>query len=165
MKRVLAFALFGLVTLTGSAACAKPLREPILGPMLLCFKYSTFELADDERVTKFSASAESMSLTIEGPAGVIEIAESEVWAEPKRRGRLLLEHNGTAVFREKTGQRYSIYGQTSYSPNRPQKVISLSGNALLGTIEDRSIYNRFVVRDPKDAACGHGFSYGWFFGD
>jgi hypothetical protein len=62
-KRATTAAAFLMVAVI---ARADPLDKPAVGPKLICFKYSTFSLADGERVTEFSGSPESMSITVEG---------------------------------------------------------------------------------------------------
>jgi hypothetical protein len=162
MNGDVAFALVGSLALAGSAAAtAGAPSRPVEGPMLVCLKYSTFQLAERERVTDFSGSVESMSLTVEGPRGTFEIGESEIWAEPVNRGRAVLERQQTAVYQlEGEPPRYHIFGYTSYSPDEAQLVVTLSGDALRGSAADQSIYRRFEVRDPERAACGHQFTYG-----
>lgn len=156
----IALALF---LIAGTSSAAAPPSRPVKGPMLLCFKYSTFQLAEHERVTDFSASPESMSLTIEGPTGKYQVGESEIWAEPKHRGRLISQRDDTAVYQPDDNRRYAIYGPTKYSPDRRRLVIWLSGEALRGNGDDKTLYERFNVRDPKGASCGHGFTYSWGF--
>jgi hypothetical protein len=133
--------------------------------MLLCFKYSTFELAEREHVTDFSGSAEGMSLTIEGPIGRYKVGESEIWAEPTGRRRLVSKREGTAVYRFGNNRPYAIYGTTDYSHNKPRLLIWLSGEALRGNSGDKAIYDRFDIRDPKGSSCGHVFTYSWDFLD
>jgi len=59
---VTAIALLGSSTF----ARAEPLAEPVVGPKLICFKYSTFLLGDGEKITDFSGSAEAMAISVEG---------------------------------------------------------------------------------------------------
>lgn len=153
----------GLLLFVDAATAAAPPSKLVEGPMLLCFKYSTFQLAHHERVTDFSGSAESMSVEIEGRNGTYKIGESEIWAEPKNRGQIVSEHDRTTVYKAPGKRRYSVYGPTDYSPNQPRLLIWLSGEALHGNSKDKSIYERFDVRDPKGASCGHGFTYSWDF--
>jgi hypothetical protein len=153
----------GMLLVIGTAAGAIPPSRPVEGPMLLCFKYSTFQLAEHERVMDFSASAEGMSITIAGPTGTYQIAESEIWAEPKHRGQVVSEHDRTTVYEVEGKRRYSVYGPTTYSPNQDRLLIGLSGQALRGNNKDKHIYERFDVRDPEGATCGHGFTYSWDF--
>lgn len=152
-----------LLVVGGATAAAMPPSRPVEGPKLLCFKYSTFLITDHERVTDFSGSAEGMSITIEGPTGKYEIGESEIWAEPKRRGQVVSEHNRTIVYQVKGKRRYAIYGPTDYSPSEDRLVIWLSGKALHGNSKDKGIYRRFDVRNPEGAPCGHRFTYSWDF--
>lgn len=152
----------GLLAVVGTAAASEPPSRPVEGPQLLCFKYSTFQLAKDERVKDFSLSPEEMSLTIEGPTGVYNVAEGEIFAEPKHRGRRAAQRGQTSVYQINGKPRYAIYGLTNYSPNKDRLVIWLSGNGLSGNSKDKAIYSRFEVRDPEGAACGHVFTYSWF---
>lgn len=151
-----------LVLLTCSAANAEPLKTPVVGPQRLCFKYSTFNLLVGERVADFSGGFERMSITIEGPAGRYEIAESEIFVPLARVGRLVLSHNSTHVYRARTWKPgYAIYGRTHFSPDQDLLVIWLSGSALKGSRKDAAIYSRFDVGPIDIAKCGSGFTYSW----
>ena len=152
----LAWAAFG----TASAA---PLKTPVVGPQLLCFKYSTFSLLDGERVTDFSGGAEAMTLAIGGPSGAYTVSESGIFAARGAR-RLELSSAKTNVYRFfEGGPRYGVYGPTSFSDGEDRPIIWLSGAALKGTAADAAIFSRVEVRDPKSVKCDQSFSYRWFF--
>ena len=156
------WSLFALLTLASSPAISAPPKSPVVGPMLLCFKHSTFNLLAGERVADFSGGFERMSLTIDGPSDVYTIAESEIFASIRRALRPVFSSDTTHVFRALGGHpKYAIYGRPSFSPDQDRLVIWLSGPALKGSNEDAAIYSRFDVRSIDYDKCGHGFTYSW----
>jgi hypothetical protein len=153
-----------LGAIASSAAFADPLDKPIMGPKLICFKYSTFMLSEGERISDFSGSPEAMSITVDGLANSYEIDESEIFASPKGKRRLVASNDGTMVYRVSNhGGRYSIFGRTIFSKEKDRLVIWLSGKGLKGKKSDASVYDRFEVRDPASVKCDHTFTYSWGF--
>lgn len=159
--------LAGLVTMAvpSSSAIANPLGVPVVGPSLICFKYSTFALIEGEQVTAFSGGPEEMSIEISGPSGNYEVSESEIFAATKASKRRVLSRDETRVYRVSSGNevRYAIYGPTDFSDGKDHLLIWLSGNALRGTRKDASIYSRFEVKDPATVNCSRTFTYSWEF--
>ena len=146
----------------GVTARAEPLAKPVIGPKLICFKYSTFALADGERVTEFSGSPEAMSITVEGPSGDFIIGESEIFAAAKGAKRLVYSNDRTSVYRVSgRGGRYAIYGPTSFSAGKDRLVLWLSGKNLTGKKSDQAVYDRFTVRDVVGLNCEQTFTYSW----
>ena len=155
-------ALGSLILSASSPAISAPPKSPVVGPMLLCFKYSTFNLQAGERVADFSGGFERMSLTIDGPSSVYTIAESEIFAPIRRAHRPVFSSDTTHVFRALGGPpKYAIYGRPSFSPDQDRLVIWLSGPTLTGSKKDAAIYGRFDVRSIDPDKCGHGFTYSW----
>jgi hypothetical protein len=143
-------------------ARADPLDKPVVGPKLICFKYSTFSLADGERVTEFTGSPEAMSITVERTSGDFTIAESEIFAEPKGPKRLVFSNGRTFVYRVSDHRgRYAIYGPTSFSAGNNRLVIWLSGKSLRGKKSDQTVYGRFMVRNVAGLKCEQTFTYSW----
>jgi hypothetical protein len=169
LMHIAAMNLSGLFRAAASAAllCASPawaqnaLEEPVSGPMLICFKYSTFALAKDERITHFTGGMESMSIRVQSPAGAYDIGESEIFATP-RLGPLIYDHDRTRVFRVRsnTGE-YAIAGPTAFDGDRDNIILRLEGDAFTGGAGDKRIYRRFTVRDPGGLDCGWTFTYSW----
>ncbi len=154
-----------VMAMPSTAAIANLPGGPVIGPNLICFKYSTFTLIEGEQVTDFSASPEDMSLEISGPSGSYEVSEGEIFAATKASKRLVLSREGAHVYRvsSKNEVRYAIYGPTDFSDGKDRLLIWLSGNALHGTRKDLTIYSRFDVRDPATVNCAHSFTYSWEF--
>ena len=116
---------------------AEPLERPVVGPMLVCFKYSSFSLADGERIIDFEGGAEGMAVRVEGPHGAYWIEESEIFITP-RLGRLLSDNGGTRVYRLRgRARQYAIVGATNFSGGEDRAVIRLEGGALTGTARMR----------------------------
>lgn len=82
-----------LMVWLSAAAFAEPLETPVAGPMQVCFKYSSFALAGDERITTFDGSAEGMAVTVQGPNGAY-LCHSKTWPlafRPRRDASVSLE--------------------------------------------------------------------------
>jgi hypothetical protein len=156
-----AAAAIAALTLLATGVQASPLREPVVGPTQVCFKYSSFSLSEGERVTDFSPAPESMGIEVEGPNGRYDVVESELFYVPNP-GRALREDHGTSVFRAKRRSReYLIAGVTGFSRDKSIVVVSVSGPALTGTRRDALIYDRFIVGDPAQMNCPDKFTYSW----
>lgn len=150
-----------LLTLLPMSAHSEPLAEPVVGPMQVCFKYSSFSLAGGERITDFDGGGEGMAVRIEGPNGTYRIGESEIFATP-RLGRLVANRDGTRVYRLRGRSReYAIVGATTFSDGEDIVVIRLDGEALTGTSRDAQVYERFRVADPASLHCSQIFTYSW----
>jgi hypothetical protein len=157
---ITAIALLGSSTLTQ----AEPLHEPVLGPKLVCFKYSTFLLGEGEKIIEFTGSPEGMSVTVEGATGTFRIGESEIFAPVKGHKRLVASRGQTKIYRVPSGGgRYAIYGPTTFSDGKDQLVIWLSGDNLRGKSSDRATLDRFEIRDPASVRCEQTFTYSWDF--
>jgi hypothetical protein len=141
------------------SVAAQPLREPVVGPMLVCFKYSSFRLAAGEQITDFGGSPEALLITIEGRGGAYQIGESEIFAKPIQK-RLISDRDGTRVYRVGPAG-YEIAGKTSYSDGGDEFILSLDGEALAGTVRDARIYRRLTVGDPARLSCKMTFTYHW----
>jgi hypothetical protein len=145
----------------GISAQAEPLDQPVVGPKLLCFKYSAFTLRAGERVTEFSGSMEGISIKIKSSAGSYEIAESEIFASPAGGKRLVSLSGKASVYRIVGGEKgYVIYGPTSYSRGEDVPLIWLSGAAVRSIAKARQILGRFDARDPRLLKCEQTFTYG-----
>lgn len=155
---IFALALLGYSILP---ARADPLPKPVIGPKLICFKYSVFRLAAGERITDAAGSPEGIAITLHGPNGEIGIGESEIFAPAKGGKRLVFSAGRTKVYRVARGRRYAIYGPTYFSEGADRLVLWLSGPGLSGGRRDRDFYSRFDVRNPEGSACEHVFTYSW----
>jgi len=145
-----------------SVARADPLDKPVTGPKLICFKYSTFILAGGESITDFSGSPEAMSIIVDSPSGEFTIGESEIFAPAKGPKRLVFSNGRTSVYRiSDQGDRYAIYGPTSFSAGKDRLVIRLRGQRLNGDRRDEGVFNRFEVRDLTALKCEQIFTYSW----
>lgn len=136
--------------------------EPnIVGPKLLCFKYSSFQLLEGERVTEAPIGLEGMAVVIDGQSGAYEIRESELFGRPARIGTRVARNAGTAYFRRSGPIRYAVAGRTGYSLDRDALVLWISGDALNGQRADAAIYRRVAVGDPSQLRCDFRYLYGW----
>ena len=154
-----------LICASPAVAQGLPLPEPVIGPKLICFKYSSFSLAKGERITHFGGGMESMGLHVQSPRGSYNIGESEIFATP-RLGRLMSDRDGTRVYRLKTNSReYAVAGATDFSDDRDNVIVRLDGDAFTGGQRDERIYRRFKIGDPVRLDCVQTFTYGWFIDD
>jgi hypothetical protein len=160
----LALAILGIPNSSGSVAAG----EDVIGPLRLCLKYSTFDLAEGERVVDVAGSMENIRLTIDTPDGRLVIDEGEILAD---------RHNARRPFRSRTDARiyarrgggYTFYGRPAYSisgepvgspPPEDSLVATMSGAAL----ESRSHASGFLERLRLGAQaenCGRRYLYGW----
>jgi hypothetical protein len=152
------------MVMMATGAQAEPLKDPVDGPQLICFKYSTFQLLNGERIVDFSGGMESLSVRVLTPQGQLTIGESEIFAVPEKPRTQIAAWNHTKVYRYSGGaDRYAIFGPTSYSEGKERLVIWLSIMTLIGKPNDAAVYRRFEVRDPSGSGCKRGFTYSWEF--
>jgi len=153
-----------LISLGTVAARADTLDKPVIGPKLICFKYSTFSLREGESIGEMSGSPEGMSVTVTSPSGNFSIGESEIFAPAKGLKRLVFSNGSMSVYRvSRGGGRYAIYGPTSFSNGKYRLMIWLTGENLRGRKSDEGVYSRFEIRDPSGLKCEHTFTYSWDF--
>ena len=145
-------------------AWSEPLPEPVRGPTLICFKYSTFALEADEEIVDFTGGLEEMAIELRSPAGVLTIDEGEILAA-RGVGRPLWSENGTSVFRLRHRGEYTIVGRPFFAPDRDTTLVVLKGTMLTGRAADAQIYRRFRVVDTHTQSCTHTYTYGWEFQD
>jgi hypothetical protein len=139
-------------------AAADPQPEPITGPKLLCFGYSTFSLLSGERVTGFSANFDVVSIEVDGPSGTLFVSETDIRKAPKDPGHLVLRRGDVSVYWvDGADPHYDFYGRTSFYRDRDRLLLELSGPSLRGKANEAAIYRRLDVRDPKSVDCQHTF--------
>ena len=84
--------------------------EPLKGPGLVCFKYSTFQLLAGETVTDQGGSPEATMIKVTGSAGSYEIGESEIFATPRGERELVDAREQTKVYLIKAQDNlYGVY--------------------------------------------------------
>lgn len=156
---IMAALIFALAT---SSQPVSDTPEPnIVGPKLLCFKYSSFQLSEGERVADVRMGLEAMVVEIDGPLGRYTIRESEIFRRPARLGTRVARNAGTTYYRSGSPVRYAVTGRTDYSTERDTLVLWLSGDALNGQRADAAIYRRVAVGDPAQLRCDFRYLYGW----
>ena len=166
-SRLLAFLCFGtpiVAAMVGGDAWADSALPPVIGPKKVCLKYSNFDLLDGEQVTNSAGGVEGVSLQISGRAGKFSVGESEIYAEPARRGTLVASLDGTKIYRLSDASGaifYALYGHAESLGVRDRKILVLSGPAFTGGATDAASYSRFRIGDPGAVKCGHSYVYGW----
>lgn len=161
-RQMAILALAAFCVATPRVGRAEAPEKPVAGPMLVCLKHSTFQLAKGERIADVSAGPEMMDVIIQGPTGIYTVEEGEIFAAVQEDRRLVRSSGGTRIYRlAGQGPRYAAYGRTSFSDGHDAPVAWLAGAALNGASGDAAIYRRIQVRNPAKAPCGRRFSYGW----
>ncbi|WOB78348.1 hypothetical protein [Brevundimonas nasdae] len=150
-----------LALATGAAGGFDTPHREIIGPKTLCFKYSSLQLVEGERVADVRVGLEGMGIEVEGPQGRYSVQESEIFARPATLGRRVNRNEGTNYYRSGNPVSYAIAGRTSYSPDRDTLVVRMSGPALAGRTTDAEIYRRVTVADPASLRCDNRYLYGW----
>ena len=165
VKALVAVICLAVLNLAGiKRSAGEPLSDPVVGPMLVCFKYSIFSLLPGERITDFFPGIEGMSIKVEGDHGTFVIGESEILKPPTNARHLVLRQSDTSVYRiDGAKPRYSVYGRPRFSRDQDRMMILLSGPSLRGTADDAEIYRRLQVRDTEGAACKRTFTYSMSF--
>lgn len=136
--------------------------EPLKGPGLICFKYSTFQLLAGESVTDQDGSPEATNIKVTSSAGSYEIGESEILATPRGERELVDAREQTKVYLIMARNKlYGIYGPTPFSPDGDRLVIRLSGRALRWDARDAATYQRIEIRKPPSSGCRAVFTYSW----
>lgn len=146
---------------TGLAGGIDAPEREIVGPKLLCFKYSSYQLIEGERIADVSVGLEGMGIEVEGSQGLYTVRESEIFSRPATLGRRVNRTEGASYHRSGNPVRYAITGRTSYSPDKDTLVLWVSGSALTGRRTDSAIYNRVSVGDPAPLRCDYRYLYGW----
>lgn len=143
-------------------AHADELEKPVVGPKLVCFMYSSFELARGERITEFEAGVHAMAVEVEGAFGSYRIMEGETFAAPRQLGEPLLQRDGMTVYRLRDPElRYALTGRILHPDDEDNVIIWLAGEGLTGRRADRRVLDRLTLGDPSALACGYRFRYGW----
>jgi hypothetical protein len=132
--------------------------EPSTSARIICFKYSTLQLLEGERIVDGAGDMEDMYLTIRGPIGDYRVSEGG-WAPPTEPTQLVASTGNTSVYRVR-GQvpRYAVFGPRREAGEQ-EMLIWLSGPALKGSAADAQIYSRLEVRDPSTVECAETYAY------
>lgn len=146
---------------TGSSAWVGTPEPEIVGPKLLCFKYSSFQLLEGERVTDVRMGLEAMVIEVDGPLGPYTVAESEIFRRPARLGARVVRSGGTTYYRRGNPPSYAVTGRTRHSTERDTLVLWVSGSALTGQGVDAAVFTRVMVGDPAQLPCDYRYLYGW----
>jgi hypothetical protein len=159
---LLGCALALALPMPGNARPDSP-ASPVVGPSSLCFKYSRFDLVEGESAADFGAGTETMSLKVTARTGSFRIGESEIYVQPRRRGRLVFSAEGTSIYRTEQGSDvgYAVYGHADFLGDGDRHIVSLSGPSFTGGKGDAAIYRRVRIGDFSATKCGMRYLYGW----
>ncbi len=146
---------------TGSSAWLDTPEPETIGPKLLCFKYSSFQLLEGERVTDVRIGIHAMVIEVDGPAGRYTVAESDNFRRPASLGTWVARSGGTTYHRSGNPPSYAVTGRTSYSTERDVLVLWVSGSALNGRRTDAAVFTRVMVGDPAPLPCDYRYLYGF----
>jgi hypothetical protein len=142
-------------------------EAPVVGPGLLCLKYSSFALASGERVAQRALGIESMQLQIDGPNGGYTIVESELMGGPKGRDGLIQTREDAQIYSLGHGA-YAFRGEVPFSLHgKPlaepmdQFFVSIRGSGLNRQRNARRILSRLKLGIPAAERCMLRYRYGW----
>lgn len=132
------------------------------GAMTVCFRYSSFSLAEGEVVEDVQMGIHGLLLVIRGSRGRYEVRENEIFARPHRLGRRVSRTGTASVYRSlESSVSYAIMGRPEFSPDRDVMILMLTGEALEGDRSDARIYSRVTVGDPALIHCDRRYLNGW----
>lgn len=152
----LALAFSGLILALSAGQTTEP-----TGPLKLCFRYSSFSLAEGERIADLQMGIHGLVLAIESPRGRYQVHENEILVAP-RLGRRVLRTETASVYRSRNSfVSYVVMSRPEFSPDRDVPLLVVSGEALQGTSADARIYARITVGDPTSVPCDRRYLYGW----
>jgi hypothetical protein len=155
--------LAALLVLAAGAARAETLPKPVAGPARLCFKYSSFELAEGERLTTVIGGAEGMRVLIDGPDGQLTLDESEIFGRSTAPDRLVEVRGGTRVYRPGGGSSgYAVAGRPAFSPGRYVILVRLEGPMLARRGPAKAVYRRVRIGRSAKLKCDWTYTYGLF---
>jgi hypothetical protein len=148
--------LAGLTLATGTP------EVDVVGPMTLCFRYSSFMLGDGESVEEVQMGIHGLEVAIASPPGRYEVHENEILASPRPLGRRVLRTETASVYRLlEPSVSYAILARPEFSRDRDVMLLVLTGDALEGNDADARIYARVTVGDPTSMHCDRRYLYGW----
>ncbi len=132
------------------------------GPKAVCFGMSSFALAAGERLELEYLGIHNVEVRVTGPSGTYTIRESEIFAIPRRPGTRVHREGDVSIFRSRTRPySYAVMAPTAFSPDQPQMIAVIAGDAFTGRRQDASVYRRLTVGDPARLRCDYTFAYGW----
>jgi hypothetical protein len=160
---VLAQAIIPTPTGVNGSVLGTPDQFMFKGPGTLCLSAASIELLPTETAYLGYSGIHSQKIEISGPAGRLELTESEPWGRSKGKKMLLMQRQDMKVCRIDDGTefRYLVYGRDTYSDGKLVPKIWVDGDALRGNRKDREIVSRLFVGSPKVNECAISYNYGW----
>ena len=131
------------------------LEKPVEGPKRICLNYIAFDLNEGERIMSFAAGTETAYLTVERGGSSLDIGESQIYVQPRHRGKLVQQGNGVSIYRRK-GASYRIYGQADFLGPNERYLANISGSAA-----DADLLKSVGMVSADRAGCERSFVYGW----
>jgi hypothetical protein len=135
------------------------------GPARICFIMTGFDLRADERSYLDYLGIHWGAIRVVGPRGEILVREGNAWAEPRERGRAVVDPAGRRIVRYRDGNRfrYLIYGRVDGGSDSDRPLVFVEGEGLSGTETDLMIVDRVVRLPESEPHCNHRYVYGMYF--
>lgn len=145
------------LSMTGGFAGASEnlLERPIDGPKRICLNYVAFDLKEGEQVVSFSAGTESAYLTVKSAGSSFNVGESQIYVQPRHRGKLVQRTGGASIYRGKKAK-YLIYGQVDFLGAGERYLANISGEEA-----NADLLKRFGMVGIDRTGCEQSFVYGW----
>lgn len=114
--------------------------------------------AAGENISLAYSGIHNGSLRWEGAAGAIEFHQSEIWKQPRRKGRPIGDAGGFTLYRTRED------GKTTYLAFRTgvdgeYLDTRIVGQALDGSEKDKAMLTRLLQWNGK--TCDRRYNYGW----
>ncbi len=162
MKPILSAASIFLTALASLPSAAQTQREPVKGPIAICFKYSVFHMNAEEKIDDWKLGIHEVSVRVVGPNGWSHmITETEYRRVDFASLKLVSRKGKTRRYREGDSGNYVIFAR--WEPSDPREKPLLFGSGPPDGHNDDAFYSRLEVTDPNTVKCGHSFLYGLFF--
>ncbi len=129
-----------------------------LGPATVCMRDLTIRAAAGENISLVYSGIHNGSLRWDGATGSIQFNQSEIWAKPKRKGRLVGYVGDFAMYlsREDGEPVYLAFRAGEDGESLDTRIV---GSALDGTKKDKPLLERLVQSSGRN--CDRRYNYGW----
>jgi hypothetical protein len=140
---------------------AQAQRDPIKGPMTICFPHSVFRMNADENIDDWKIDYEEVSVRVVGRHGWSHmIMETYARVVDPTSLTLVSTKGNTRRYRQGDSGSYVIFVRPN--PDSPRERPLIFGSGPPDGNNDDAFYSRFEVIDPNTVKCGHSFLSGVF---
>lgn len=131
------------------------------GPAIVCLRELAVSASAGETVALAYSGIHNGTLKWYGGGGSIEFHQSEIWLQPRNRGRFMGNHSGFAIYHKREN------GKPVYLAFRPDEDgeqrldTRIIGTALDGSKRDESLLARLLASGASSPQCDRTYAYGW----